>query len=168
MQHNRLHQINILALKSILLSKQDQFENAFEVLESALILAETSDFVLPFIELGEDMHTLIVKLPAEVRKKKNIGNFLSNINLKRKEWSVAQKKVSLKTERHLKKNSKSLTVREIDVLNYVSSGMMNKEIAEAMFFSDDTIKKHLYNMFQKMDVKNRLSLVSKAKQLGII
>ena len=168
MHHNRVNEINILALKSVLLNKQDQVENALEVLVSALILAETSNFILPFIELGDDMHTLMTKLTAEVKKKKNIGNFLSNINLKSKEWPGVQEKVSLKTEIPLKRTAKKLTVREIAVLNYVSRGMMNKEIAEAMFVSGDTIKKHLYNMFQKMEVKNRLSLVSKARKLGII
>jgi len=37
-----------------------------------------------------------------------------------------------------------------------------------LFNSEETIKKHIYHMFQKMYVKNRLSLVTKAKEMGII
>jgi DNA-binding NarL/FixJ family response regulator len=65
-------------------------------------------------------------------------------------------------------NLKLFTPRELVVLQYLSNGMRNKEIATALFVSDDTIKKHLYNMFQKLSVKNRLSLVSKARELGLI
>ena len=65
-------------------------------------------------------------------------------------------------------NLKSFTPRELAVLKYVSRGMRNKEIATVLFVSDDTVKKHLYNMFQKLSVKNRLSLVSKARELELI
>jgi DNA-binding NarL/FixJ family response regulator len=54
------------------------------------------------------------------------------------------------------------------VLEYVANGLRNKEIALKLFISDDTVKKHLYNMFQKLSVKNRFGLVSKARELGLI
>ena len=43
-----------------------------------------------------------------------------------------------------------------------------KEIAEKLYNSEETIKKHIYNMFIKMNVKNRLSLVTRAKEEGIL
>jgi LuxR family maltose regulon positive regulatory protein len=62
----------------------------------------------------------------------------------------------------------TFTRREFEVLEFIAVGLRNKEIAEKLFNSEETIKKHIYNMFMKMNVKNRLSLVSKAKEEGIL
>ena len=61
-----------------------------------------------------------------------------------------------------------LTQREIEVLQCIADGLRNQEIAEKLFNSEETIKKHIYHMFQKLHVKNRLSLVTKAKEEGIL
>ena len=47
-------------------------------------------------------------------------------------------------------------------------GLRNMEIADKLFISDETVKKHIYNMFQKLNVKNRLSLVAKAKKESLM
>ena len=61
-----------------------------------------------------------------------------------------------------------LTPSELKVLKLIGEGLRNHEIAERLFNSEETVKKHIYNMFQKMEVKNRLSLVAKAKEIGIL
>jgi len=67
--------------------------------------------------------------------------------------------------------SKKLTVltkSELKVLHYVALGLRNQEIAEKLFNSEETIKKHIYHMFQKLQVTNRMNLVYKAKEEGIL
>jgi DNA-binding NarL/FixJ family response regulator len=54
-----------------------------------------------------------------------------------------------------------LSAREIDVIKCLCRGDANKEIAERLFISDLTVKGHLKNIFQKMNVHNRATLVSK-------
>ncbi|MEP1799455.1 MAG: LuxR C-terminal-related transcriptional regulator [Eudoraea sp.] len=54
------------------------------------------------------------------------------------------------------------------ILHYVAEGMRNREIAERLFNSEETIKKHIYHMFQKLEVKNRISLVAKVKEKGFV
>lgn len=49
-----------------------------------------------------------------------------------------------------------LTSREIDVLNLLSNGKSNTEIANELFVSEHTIKSHLYKAFKKINVKNRI------------
>lgn len=49
-----------------------------------------------------------------------------------------------------------LTNREIDVLNLLSNGKSNTEIANELFVSEHTIKSHLYKAFKKINVKNRI------------
>jgi DNA-binding NarL/FixJ family response regulator len=49
-----------------------------------------------------------------------------------------------------------LSVREIEILVLLSSGLQNEEIAQKLFISPNTVKTHLYNIFKKIDVPNRL------------
>jgi len=51
---------------------------------------------------------------------------------------------------------KGLTKREIDILALVATGFGNDEIAEKLFISTNTVKTHLYNIFGKLNVPNRL------------
>lgn len=55
---------------------------------------------------------------------------------------------------------KSLTKRESEVLVLVCNGMNNPEIAQALYISENTVKRHLNNIFQKAEVKNRYELIS--------
>ncbi len=50
----------------------------------------------------------------------------------------------------------ALTSREIEILSLVSMGSTNEEIANKMFISTNTVKTHLYNIFKKINVENRL------------
>jgi DNA-binding CsgD family transcriptional regulator len=58
--------------------------------------------------------------------------------------------------------SLGLTPREIEVLELVRQGMTNREIAEALFLAPTTIRRHLENVFSKLDVRTRTGAVAKA------
>ena len=49
-----------------------------------------------------------------------------------------------------------LSIREIEILVLLSSGIQNEEIAQKLFISPNTVKTHLYNIFKKINVPNRL------------
>ena len=61
-----------------------------------------------------------------------------------------------------------LTPRELDVLRLVSRGRANKEIASAMFISEETVKTHMKSLFQKLDVHDRAEAVAVSMQRGLI
>ena len=52
-----------------------------------------------------------------------------------------------------------LTPRERELIELIYAGKSNKEIADTLFLSESTVKTHIYNIFRKMDVKNRVGVI---------
>ena len=61
-----------------------------------------------------------------------------------------------------------LSKREYEILLLISDGLSNQQIAGKLFVSQNTIKKHISNLFLKMDVERRTEAVKKAKALRLI
>lgn len=62
----------------------------------------------------------------------------------------------------------NISKRELEVLDLMSKGMSNQEIADALFVSIPTIKTHSSKLFEKLEVSRRTQAVEKAKRLRII
>jgi DNA-binding NarL/FixJ family response regulator len=69
------------------------------------------------------------------------------------------------TARRLRPN---LSQRELDVLQQLSKGRTNKEIAAFLFISEDTVKTHVKGLFSKLNVKDRTEAVITAFRYGIV
>lgn len=52
-----------------------------------------------------------------------------------------------------------ITPREKEFIELIYSGKSNKEIAEMLFLSESTVKTHIYNIYRKLDVKNRIGVI---------
>ena len=61
-----------------------------------------------------------------------------------------------------------LTLREIEVLRQVALGRSNKEIADALSISDETVKSHVGNLYSKLQVENRAQATVQALKRGMI
>ena len=61
-----------------------------------------------------------------------------------------------------------MTARELKVLGKLQSGLSNKELADALFITEGTLKWHLRNIYSKLGVVSRLAAVSIARQNGLI
>jgi two-component system, NarL family, response regulator LiaR len=61
-----------------------------------------------------------------------------------------------------------ISSRELEVLQFMAKGLSNKEIAERLFVSLNTIKTHSSNLFIKLEAERRTQAVEKAKRLGLI
>jgi len=66
------------------------------------------------------------------------------------------------------KASEILSERESEILRLVALGMINKEIAEKLFLSERTIKAHLTNIFNKLNVASRSEAIVKGLQWGLV
>lgn len=58
--------------------------------------------------------------------------------------------------------------REYEILLEISKGLSNKEIADKLFISENTVKTHISNLFIKLDAKRRTQAIQRAKDLKII
>lgn len=61
-----------------------------------------------------------------------------------------------------------ISKRELDVLQCMSEGLSNQQIADKLFVSLSTVKTHANNLFEKMEVARRTQAVEKGKRLGLI
>jgi DNA-binding NarL/FixJ family response regulator len=70
-------------------------------------------------------------------------------------------------DRDSEKDRKELSQREKEVVGLVASGHRNKEIANKLFISEQTVKTHLSNIFQKLEISDRLELALYAMRSGL-
>jgi DNA-binding CsgD family transcriptional regulator len=61
-----------------------------------------------------------------------------------------------------------ITPRELQILELIAAGMSNREIAEKLFVSENTVKTHSSRIFDKLDARRRTQAVQRAKEAGLI
>ena len=72
-----------------------------------------------------------------------------------------------RVDRGPERGRRELSERETEVVALVASGHRNKEIAAKLFISEQTVKTHLSNIFQKLEVNDRLELALYAMRNGL-
>ena len=61
-----------------------------------------------------------------------------------------------------------ITKRELEILALIAQGMSNREIAEKLFVSENTVKTHSSHLFDKLSAKRRTQAVQIGKEMGLI
>jgi len=61
-----------------------------------------------------------------------------------------------------------ITARELEILEHIATGKSTREIAEALFVSENTVKTHASRVFDKLSVRRRTQAVHEGKRLGLI
>ena len=72
--------------------------------------------------------------------------------------------VAFQQQAHINTDGTSLDVlspRENEILEYLSKGLMYKEIASQLILSPETVRKHVYHIYEKLHVTNRVAAVNK-------
>lgn len=87
---------------------------------------------------------------------------LQNYLLQIKKLKVSHQKNDSFSNKELKEFQ--LSKREVEVLEFISKGYSNAQIAEKMFVSNNTIKTHISHIYSKLDVKNRVQAIQKISQ----
>ncbi len=63
---------------------------------------------------------------------------------------------------------KALTLREKDILILLAKGINNAQIAEALYISENTVRNHISNIYDKLECHNRAQVISKAVKQGLV
>jgi DNA-binding NarL/FixJ family response regulator len=65
-------------------------------------------------------------------------------------------------------SSVKLTPREVEIINKIADGLSNKEIAEQLFIEIQTVKNHIHNILDKLQLHNRLEAVQYARDRRLL
>jgi LuxR family maltose regulon positive regulatory protein len=168
--------IEILVLQALAHQSVEDEAAATKALESALILGQPESFVRTFVDEGESLSRLLLEL----------------LKLKGKRWEsekpeLLQYVVKLKelfspsgpvpTARVATTETEALpwwyvedplSERELEVLQHVARGLSNQEIADKLFLSAGTVKRHMSNIYQKLDVHSRTQALERARTLKVL
>jgi LuxR family maltose regulon positive regulatory protein len=60
-----------------------------------------------------------------------------------------------------------LSERELEVLQWLAVGASNREIGRRLYITESTVKRHVYNIFGKLNVRNRTQATLQAHKLGL-
>ncbi|HEY7500342.1 MAG TPA: response regulator transcription factor [Vicinamibacterales bacterium] len=61
-----------------------------------------------------------------------------------------------------------ITARELEILEAMAAGLSNREIAERLFVSENTVKTHAARVFDKLSARRRTQAIQLAKEAGLI
>jgi len=122
---------------------------------------DDDDMIFSALESGASGYMLKRTSPAQIleaiRDMHNGGSPMSSEIARRIVSSIQKrKKPSEATE--------TLTDRENEILEYLAKGYLYKEIANELFISRETVKKHIHNIYDKLHVQTRTEALNKAFQ----
>lgn len=135
------------------------------VLTAALV----EDEVLEAIQLG--VRGVVLKtMPPElliqcIKKVYAGGEWLEKNSVARALEKLLKRESDMQ---NLRKLPDPLTPRELDLIRLVATGHSNKKIAEQRHISEGTVKVHLHNIFDKLQIKSRVALTLYAQDNGLV
>jgi ATP/maltotriose-dependent transcriptional regulator MalT len=95
------------------------------------------------------------------------------LKLTRREEKIVVREIRLPADQPFVLNESKLeelgvTPRELEILGLMANGLSNREIAEKLFVSENTVKTHSSRLFDKLSAKRRTQAVQIGKELGLI
>jgi LuxR family maltose regulon positive regulatory protein len=125
----------------------------------ALTIAAPRNYVRVFLDEGRELGALIDRLDMERLRGSETAPLARRLQRECTPDVQGSAAIGMGEE---------LTKRELSILKRLESGLSNKEIAEAIFVSEGTLKWHLHNVYGKLNVKNRPGAMARARTLGIL
>jgi len=163
--HHNHFAVSLFTCRAGFFWKWKQKQKALDALDEAIQISKKGHYIRPFLDLGRPFKKLLIEYMNA-----HGSDYYTTVILDAfgKEPVPESEKTaqSIPVKSDSKKDSKSsygLTKREKEIIIQAEKGISNKEIAQALFISELTVKKHLSNIFSKLDVKNRQSLIIKTK-----
>ncbi|MEA3133958.1 MAG: LuxR family transcriptional regulator, maltose regulon positive regulatory protein [Gammaproteobacteria bacterium] len=163
-------QIKLYIMDALLRQHEGMHNAAHRSLRKAVQLAKPGRYIRCFLDEGEGA----IQLLREAYQKIFVGGPREDAVLDTHqaflEELLAASGLDLTRDKGAasKAASQPLSDREKEMLLYLADGVSNKEMAQRLFVSENTIKFHLKNVYSKLSVANRLQAINAARQLGFI
>ncbi len=148
--------IEVMVLQALTFQARKELDQALSALKKAISLARPEKYARTFVDEGEPM----VKLLHLARSHQIETEYTTDLLSVMEEGKViTQAPPQLLIE--------PLTAREIEVLRLIEAGCSNQEIAGKLVISFTTVKRHISNIYTKLDAKNRTQAVAIGKELKL-
>jgi LuxR family maltose regulon positive regulatory protein len=162
--------IEIRAVRSLALQAVGDHQDALVVLADALALARPQGYVRVFADEGPPMAALLQSL---IRTRERSGAALTSGAAREHLHRVVRafRPPVGRPERAESGASglvEPLTDRELEVLGLIAAGRPNREIADQLVVTLETVKKHTSHIFAKLGAASRTQAVARARELGLI
>jgi LuxR family transcriptional regulator, maltose regulon positive regulatory protein len=167
--NNTRYRIEVLALQALALQALGETSRADAVIRQAVELTSLGGFIRIFVDLGKPMQEMLGRLNNQVHSSEMIQRILAAFQ---QETKNSDRRLHLaEPSVHLSLGNISLTEpltpRELDILNLMRGTLSNKEIAQKLYISYATVKRHTINIYGKLGVNTRKQAVDRAKELNI-
>jgi LuxR family transcriptional regulator, maltose regulon positive regulatory protein len=126
-------------------------DEARSALKRALDLAMPDQVVMPFVENGDFVQTMLEEIKEEGLYREEIPR----ISALYKNWQEARGQI---LREYFPVESPKLTRRELEISRLVAAGFTNKEIGEQLFITENTVKTALKSIFAKFSINSRTVL----------
>jgi LuxR family transcriptional regulator, maltose regulon positive regulatory protein len=149
--------IEALTLQSLACWRRSDHTHAMTALEHALRLAEPEGYARLFADLGLSMAHLL----REAHTRDVMPEYVARLLAACGDEHAAKGPLSGSLP-------EPLSQRELEVLRLIAAGLTNREIAETLVISPETVKKHTGSIYSKLGVGNRTEAASKARELRLL
>src|SRR5947207_2211111 len=161
--------IEILVLHALASQALGDSLEALAALKRAVVLGESEGYVRIFLDEGEPMLHLLSRLLATGNGASTYIQTLLAAGEKLMHEPAAR--LFKSKEPHSRSSQlllDPLSERELEVLYLIADGDSNYAIAEQLVVAVSTVKRHVSNIFSKIEVTNRTQAVARAREFGIL
>jgi LuxR family maltose regulon positive regulatory protein len=164
--------IEILILQALLLDTQEKTSEALTPLQQALQLAEPEDYVRTFIDESASMEELLKRSQSSSRDAGSVSNqrLRTYVNKLLAAFPDSRSRISGTGPGSADSSAivETLSAHELKVLRLIAAGLSNREAADELYVSVNTVKWHLRNIYGKLNVRGRMEASARAQELGLL
>lgn len=175
-EHDTAFGVETKILQVINWHKLGREADALRCLGTVVQLAVPNGLIGPFIERSQDIELLLGKLADRSEYTQLVNLLLSFFpssgvknepveSVELTSTSMAHAIITATLEQEL---VEALTDRELDILRLLEERLSNKEIAQKLIVSANTVRNHTSNIFSKLHADNRFHAVERARELGLL
>ncbi|MCB0164631.1 MAG: tetratricopeptide repeat protein [Anaerolineae bacterium] len=156
-----------LVLQALAYQLNGNIDRAVSVLADALQLGQPEGYFRVFVNEGQPMAELLSELQAKQPTHAAYAQKLQGAILQEQPPKEAQT-TPVSAPSSAEALLEPLSERELEVLRLVAAGSSNSQIAKSLIIAQGTVKKHLSNIFGKLNAESRTQAVARGRELGLL